>query len=148
MQLARRVSTAILAAALCAAAACGSDSPAAPTSTNVVGGWNLRTVNGTGLPYTVNQTATSKHELTALTFTATGDGKFTESDSYRDTNNGVVTLSSSNDSGTWTINGNAITFTFASDGLSDTATISGDVMTINDAGVVLVFDRLQVAVGT
>ena len=141
MQFVKRAVTTFFAASLCAAAACGSDSPAAPTLASVAGTWNLQTVNGVSLPLVLSQTSTEKHELTALTFDATSTGTFTETDSYRDTVNGVVSTSSTGDSGTYTINGSSITFTFDSDGLSDTGTISGNTLTIISQGIVLVLRK-------
>ena len=123
-----------LALLIASASSCSSDSSTSPTVESLAGTWNLSTVNGTSLPF-ILQTTNPKVELlddqiiasAAGTFTETGNARFTEM-------SGSVTHVPFTDSGTWTLNGTAVTFHFNSDGTSGTGTLNGNSFTIGEVG--------------
>ena len=125
---------------LAAAVACGSDSSTQPTTTSIAGTWDLTSVNGTALPFVINQTGTDKLELVGDVVTATATGTYTESFSFRETLNGVVTTTTEPDNGTYTINGNAITLNSSTNG-SITGALSGNTFTLVDQGFVFLFTK-------
>ena len=125
---------------LAIAVACGSDSPTQPTNASIAGTWALTSVNATGLPFVVSQTATDKVELVGDVVTATATGTYTEMFTFRETLNGVVTTTSQPDNGTYSINGNAITLTSSTNG-SITGALSGNTFTLVDQGFVFLFTK-------
>jgi hypothetical protein len=120
--------------------ACSNDSTA-PTAASVAGTWNLQSVNGTALPFIVAQTGTNKVEITADVLTATPSGSFTEITTIRTTQNGVATTQTSPDAGSYVLNGNNVTFQFQSDGSIGAGTISGNTLTVSDAGLSLIYKK-------
>lgn len=125
---------------LAVAVACGSDSPTQPTTTSIAGTWSLTSVNAVGLPFVINQSGNDKLELVGDVVTATATGTYTETFSYRETLNGVVTTSSQPDNGTYTINGNAITLNSSTTG-PITGALSGNTFTVVDQGFVFLFTK-------
>ena len=127
----------ILAMGTLALFACGDSTG---VNQNLNGTYSLQTVNGQALPFTFFQSGTLRQEITADVFTAT-NGSFTEVTSERDTNlqTGAVSNFNTSDSGTYTINGTAVTFTFFSNGSTGSGTISGNTFTLVATGFSLVF---------
>ena len=125
---------------LAIAVACGSDSPTQPTNASIAGTWNLTSVNGTGLPFVINQSGTDKVELVSDVVTATATGTYTEMFSFRETLNGVVTTTTEPDNGTYTINGTAITLHSSTNG-SITGALNGNTFTLVDQGFVFLFTK-------
>jgi hypothetical protein len=125
---------------LAAAIACGSDSSTQPTTTSIAGTWNLTSVNGVALPFTISQTANDKVELTGDVITATATGTYTELFQFRETLNGTVTTSSEPDNGTYTLNGTALTLNSATS-QSITGAVSGNTFTLIDQGFVFLFTK-------
>jgi hypothetical protein len=123
-----------------ALAACGSDSSTAPAPT-IAGTWTLQTINGSALPFTIAQTATSKIEVLSDVITISGTGSFTQTTSLRSTTSGVATTQSVADAGTYVVNGSAVTLRFNSDGSTGTGSWSGDTITTTDGGFALVYKR-------
>jgi hypothetical protein len=125
---------------LAVAIACGSDSPTQPTTTSIAGTWSLTSVNAIALPFVINQSGADKVELVGDVLTATATGTYTETLSYRETLNGVVTTTTEPDDGTYTINGNAITLNSSANG-SITGALSGNTFTLVDQGFVFLYTR-------
>jgi hypothetical protein len=131
----------LLALASLAVIGCGGDSTG--PNAQVAGTWNLQTVNGSPLPYTVAFLAgppVYKLELISDTFVTAANGTYTEAFTSRETDGSTVTTSTENDTGTWSQNGSSLTVT-ASDGTVNTATISGNTITLNQQGLVAVYRR-------
>lgn len=126
---------------MCALAACGGDSPTAPTQASVVGTWQLQSVNGQGLPYIAEQVGADKVELTSDVVTAAAGGSFAEIVSYRITQGGQVSAYSESYAGTYTLNGTAVTFRWNDDGSIGTGTVSGSTLTVAGNGLSLVFRK-------
>ena len=124
--------------AFAALAACGGDSSTSPGV--VTGTYNLRTVNGSPLPYTVIQIGADKIEITGDVIILNEGGTFTETTSQRTTENGVVTTSTIDDAGTYTLTGTAITLTSQESG-SISGAVSGGTMTLTLEGLAAVYSK-------
>ena len=137
----RRLAASILLLAAVTLSACGdSTGPGlglgAPTGT-----YTLQTINGTALPYTVDDGAGTVVVILSDAFTLQDGGRFTETFSLRVTENGTTTTETNTNAGAWTLAGTAVRLTFDVDGLSVSGTLSGGVLTIVDEGLSLVYRR-------
>jgi hypothetical protein len=110
-------------------------------SSTVTGAYTLRTVNSAPLPYTLSQSGTSKTELMQDTFTLYQGGTFSRARQIRLTSNGQVTHQSENDTGSYTIFGASLSLSSNATGQSTLATISGNTMTVVQAGVVSIYSK-------
>jgi hypothetical protein len=121
--------------------ACGDSDPSGPGSASAEGTWDLITINGSPLPFTVIELAGSyRFEVISDRFVAHSSGTWTETFTYRETEEGVVTTTTETDVGTWSQSGSNVTVT-ASDGRVTTVTISGDRITLSEGGFVSVYAR-------
>jgi hypothetical protein len=120
--------------------ACG-DSTTEPTMSSIAGTWELQTVNGAALPYVIFQQGTEKVELTADVFAVTSAGTFTQLSTVRTTSNGQTETETIPDAGTYTLVGTALTFKFNSDQSTGTGSVSGNTLTVTDAGFALVYKK-------
>ena len=113
--------------------ACGSDSgstTSTPGPSPAQGPWNLSTVNGSPLPYTL-QASNPKIEYLSEQLVVSGTGTFTESGTARYTNNiGTVGTQPLSGTGTYVLNGTAATFRFNTDGATGTGTLIGGTLTL------------------
>ena len=134
----RRILVSVFTAATVLLSACGSDSTTAPTPTSIAGTWNLSTVNGAALPFVLQ--ASPKIEILSDQIVILANGTFTQSTQARLTNGTTITTQTIPDGGTYSLNGTAATFTFT-DGGSETATVSGNSMTIAETGLSLVYNK-------
>lgn len=135
----RRLATVVAALAVTVAAACGSDSPTQPTQASFAGSWSLQTVNGSALPFTAAQNGADKLDILTDVFTASSAGTFDEMATTRTTINGLASIDTLADSGTYVISGGTVTFRFASDSSSLPGTVSGKTMTITQSGYSFVY---------
>lgn len=117
---------------------CGDSS--GPSVASVVGTWNLETINGQGMPFTVAQFPGYHLEILDDVFVVRSNGTFTETLTIRETEGSTVTTSSESADGDWDQDNAAITLNY-DDGSVATAAISGDVVTANIDGDVFVYRR-------
>jgi heat shock protein HslJ len=136
----RRMHVMTFAIATLLLAGCGSDSSTAPTQASVAGTWNLSTINGSPLPFTL-QAANPKIEYLNEQLIVSASGTFTQTANARFTINGAVTTQAIADAGTYVLNGTAVTFRFNSDGSSGTGTVSGNTLTVAEAGFSEVYTK-------
>jgi hypothetical protein len=131
---------ALIALAAVALLGCGGDSTGPAAS--AVGTWNLQTVNNAPLPFTAAFIANPLYKLEILSdvFVVRADGSYTETFTERETDGTTVTTTSDDDTGTWVQHNGALTIT-SSDQSSVDAAISGNTITVNTQGLVLVFAR-------
>jgi hypothetical protein len=134
-----RRSILLLAVTLSSAIACSGSDTTRPMTPAVEGSWNLNTVNGSALPYTLQATNPKIEVLSDQISFATG-GTFTETGNFRVTDAGLVSMQPVNKSGTWTVNGTALTFTFLS-GSTGTGTVSGSSFTVSVDGFSRMYSR-------
>lgn len=120
---------------------CGGGDSSGPSVASAVGTWNLVTINGSPLPYTIVQIAPSyKIEVLSDRYVANADRTWSETFSLRETDAGTVTTTTDSDNGTWTQANAALTIT-SSDGTVSSAAISGNTITISEGGFVSVYQR-------
>jgi hypothetical protein len=125
------------------ALACGNDPISANAS--IAGTWNLKTVNGSSLPFTILQLGTTKTELISDVYTLTASdstkGSFTTTSVVRLTQNGQVTTQTSSDAGTYTLNGTSVTLVSHGGGPTVTGSWNGNTITATTQGSSFVFGR-------
>lgn len=119
---------------------CGSDSTA--PDANVVGTWNLQTVNNSALPFTLQYDPNSqtRFEIVSDQYVVHDGGTYDEMFTTRETVGTQVTDDPQTDAGTWSVSGNRVTLT-ASDGTPLSGTVNGDHITANISGFALVYVR-------
>jgi hypothetical protein len=124
---------------LCAFAwvGCGDDST---EPQDISGRYELRTVNGSNLPYTVIQVGNSRVEILSGFLNLNGDGTFSSSLTTRTTQGTSTSTTSDTGSGTWTQTGNQLSFR-ESDGTQATGVLSGTQITSVVENVSLVFSK-------
>ena len=120
--------------------ACGGDSTG--PGGNPVGSWELTTVNGSGLPFTIIQIASPPYRVEVLsdTYIFSDNGTWTGTTVLRENDNGTITTTSEPSDGTWSQAGATVTINY-SDGSSSSATISGDRITVAESGVTAIYER-------
>jgi hypothetical protein len=92
-----------------ALAACSGDSTG-PDTDDLVGTYDLLTIDGASLPVIVDQIGEDKAEITQGTVTLDEDGTFGDATELRITEGGVVTTEVQSTQGTWTVSGSTVTF--------------------------------------
>jgi hypothetical protein len=103
------------------------------------GTWDLETVNGQPVPYILEQNAGLKLELTGETVTLLPAGRQTMVTYFRLTESGIVSTEAITAPGSYTRSGRTLTLSFDSDTDTYTATLDGDLMTIDDMGLRFVY---------
>jgi hypothetical protein len=119
-------------------AGCNSDDTTGPTQSSIAGTWNLTTVNGSGLPFTIQ--STPKIEVMGDQLVVSASGSFTETRQLRVTNGATVTTQTSSDAGTYSLNGTNATFVFNS-GITGAGTVSNGTLTVALPGFSFVFQK-------
>ncbi|HXT15836.1 MAG TPA: hypothetical protein VN706_09415 [Gemmatimonadaceae bacterium] len=123
-----------------ASACAGTGIVDAPPNASMTGTWSLQSVSGVALPIVVS--TPPKVELVSDVFTMAAAGTFVEASSFRTTDAaGAVTTTAGTDSGTYVVSGNNVTFHFASDGSSASASASGDTFTATSGTSVFLYKR-------
>jgi len=134
----RRMLAIVCTAATVLLAGCDSNDTTGPSQNPVAGTWNLTTVNGTPLPFTIQ--ATPKIEVTSDQLVVLANGTFTESTQTRTTNGTTVTMQTIPDGGTYSLNGTNATFIF-NDGTTGAGTVSGNTLTVAIPGISLLYQK-------
>ncbi len=124
--------------ALAAAAACGDSSTG--ISGSVAGTYTLRSINGSGLPYTVIASGSNKIEVIDDVMTLNTNGTYSETGHTRTTTNGSSTTDTGTDTGTYTTAGTSITLR-STDGTTTVGTVNAGTLTIVDQGLSAVFTQ-------
>ena len=119
-------------------AGCDSDDTTGPSQNSVSGTWNLTTVNGSALPFTLQ--STPKIEVLSDQLVVSANGTFTESTQLRFTNGTIVTTQTIADAGTYSLSGTAATFIY-NDGTTGAGTVSGNTLTVAEPGLSLVYQK-------
>ena len=120
--------------------ACGDSS--GPQFASAAGTWNLVTVNGSALPFTLEFSQAYRLEIMSDVFVASENGTYTESTTIRETDAGTATTTTEQSNGTWTQTNGTVTVTESGGTGTSTATISGNTITlIQGQGFVSVYNR-------
>jgi lipocalin-like protein len=134
----RRLLSLTLALALIA---CGDDdSTSAPTNASVAGTWNLQTVNGSALPFTLSA-ASPKIELLSSSVNVTANGTWTSTTQTRTTIGTQATTASSTQSGTYTLSGSAVSIRSTDGTTVQAGTVSGNTLTLAQTGLTFVYQK-------
>ncbi len=105
----------------------------------IAGNYALRTINGQDLPFILVQVLSDKIEITAGSVRINSDNTYSTSVTVAITEGGTTTSETGTSTGTYTLNGTAITFT--SEGETFTGSITGNTLTIIDEGLTLVYQK-------
>lgn len=117
--------------------ACGGDdsSTTTPTLASLAGTWNLQTVNGSPLPFTIASNGTAKTEILSQVATVGSNGTFTEVTQTRTTISGQISVMTLPSSGTISLSGTLVTITVSGSGTSTGTLNSNTMLTVNDPTV-------------
>jgi hypothetical protein len=120
----------------------GGDDGTSPEATPA-GTYQLKTVDGSSLPYVWFQFGDSQSEITAGQLIVASSGSCSMSLTTRDTDQGQVTTDTSSANCTWTVSGSVLTFTNSDDPTEApfSGVWSGNRLTITDEGMTFVFER-------
>lgn len=126
----------VTALALVALPACGSDDlsgPAGDSTPDVAGSYDLQSLNGDNLPATLVQTPDGIIEVISSNMLIRADGNLVIDLTLRATDNaGQSETGSDVATGRWVLSGNRISLIPDSGGCTDTGTVSGDRITIEE----------------
>jgi hypothetical protein len=119
-------------------AACGRDSvgPAAAPTT-VAGTYNLTTVDGQVLPFTVLDLGAYQAKLASATLNLKADGTYSFQFGIRIEDSGNIRSTSDSDAGLWNASANAITLTSNEGSVTRTGTVAQGTMTLQSSTLVL-----------
>ena len=136
-----RVLARITAAALIAVAgACGGDSDGITEVASVAGTYSLQSVNGAPPPFVFFDDGEYRLEVMAASYTLTSTGSFSNTATYRETENGVVSISSETVTGSYSVSAGTVTF-IDTNGETVTGSISGNTLQFSEDGVTAVFAK-------
>lgn len=134
----RRLALTLIALATVVSLGC-SDDGTRPTPASFAGTWNLQTVNGSPMPFVV-QTANPKIEIMSDQIVVVDNGTFTESFVVQRTTGTQVVLERGSDSGTYSLNGSAVSLVYA-DGSTGNGATTGNSLTLAGQGFSQVYTR-------
>ena len=117
--------------------ACGDD-PVSPD--NIAGTYQLNTINGQPLPFTLIEDGADRLELIAGTIVLRSNSTFTDSTTLRLTSGTTVETEPTVAAGTYSIDDGIITFT-PDDSPPYTVTVSGSTLVQREQGLVLEYRR-------
>lgn len=136
-----RVLARITAAALIAvASACGGDSDGITEVASVSGTYSLQSVNGAPLPFVFFDDGEYKLEVTGASYTLTSTGTFSNTATYRETENGVISTSTETVMGSYSVSAGTVTF-IDTDGETVTGSLSGNTLQFSEDGLTAVFAK-------
>ena len=134
----RRLAVSALFASVLAITACG-DGPTG-ISGSPEGTWFLQTINGTPPPFTIVEITGYRVEVMGGVLDLFADGTYTNTYTYRETENGISDTVDETDFGTYFQSGSTI-FLEDDQGFEAQATISGDQLTISEGGFTIRYAR-------
>lgn len=125
-------------------AACGSDGvgpAAAPTA--VAGTYNLTTVDGQALPFTVLDLGAYQAKLASAALDLKADGTYSFEFGIRIEDSGNIRSTSQSDAGVWSKSGNTVTLTSSEGSVARTGNVSGALMTLQSSTFVFGLTKQQ-----
>ncbi len=126
---------------LAGVAACGGSDSTSPT-VSIVGTWNLKTINGTNLPYSFppSQNGTVA-TVTADQLVLSANGTYSDVTNLRLVNGGTTQTQSVTELGTYTSANGSLTFNDQTDGITYQGSVSGSVLTEIVNGLTQVYQK-------
>ncbi len=141
MQRTLRTTALVLAAGLICVSACGSDSSTTP-GVNVVGTFQLKTINGGPLPALLVQNAAGRSVVTDDEFTLNADHTYSEVGHLQITlTTGSVITQPEADAGVYSNTNGAVVLSSLDGNGTNNATVNGNTLTILLDGATLVYQR-------
>jgi hypothetical protein len=139
---ARRLRAAIGALALAMACGGGDGDPVgtAPPA-DVVGTYRLQRIGNSMLPAVVERTTTRTIELISETLTLNADRTFTDVTDLRETTGATVRTVAQRATGTYTLNGNIVIFSYAPENAKATATYGAGGLSMVVGGISYQYSR-------
>jgi hypothetical protein len=132
---------ALSAAVLLSAAACSDGGTGPSAEANIAGNYTLQTVNGNPLPWRPFVVGNDFVEITSGSGTVNADNTYSLRIDVRTSVDGQITMDPVTEVGTWTRNGNNVSFR-SSDGSVANGTVTGNQISLTDQdGFVLVFRK-------
>lgn len=122
-----------------AAAACGGDDGINEPA-SIAGTYVLKTIDGQTPPVVVVDEPGLKLEVVSGNFVLAANGSFSTTVVLRITENNQVSTESESFTGTYTVTGSTVNFTY-SDGETDSATLAGETLTFSEDGSTVVFRK-------
>ena len=115
-------------------AACGHDGVGpSPTPSTIPGTYNLTSVDGAALPFTVLDLGAYRAKLVSGTLSLSSDGTYSLQLGIRIEDSGNVRTTADSDGGLWNVNDTAITLASTQGNSSRTGAVSGNVMTLQSS---------------
>ncbi len=127
--------------ALIVASSVACSSGAVTGSSTITGTYRLRSINGAVLPYTTSTSGGATTEIVDDQITFDQSSTYSESGHTRTTANSQVTVSTNSQSGSYTLQGNAISLAAANGGSGRSGTIINDRITFVEGGLTSVFTK-------
>jgi hypothetical protein len=109
----------------------------------VAGTYNLTTVNGQALPFTVLDLGAYQAKLASAALDLKSDGTYSFDFGIRIEDSGTLRSTSQSDAGVWTRSGNTVTLTSSEGSVARFGTVSGDVMTLQSSRYVFALTKQQ-----
>ena len=126
--------------ALIALAGCG-DEVTGPTAASLAGTWTLQSVNGLAVPATITGLGANRSDAVSGSVVLTAAATYTQTVSIVSYVSGQATPTNPSDAGSFTIIGSTIEFTSSVGGSSQTATVTGNTMSLTFQGLAVVFAK-------
>lgn len=108
---------------------------------SLTGTWKLTSINGSPLPYLLDQIGEDKLELMEAGLVATSTGTFTSTSLEQTTISGEVQSHAFSEDGRWAVQGSEVALTFNSDGATVVGTIRRDSLIFTGGGFPVVYRR-------
>jgi hypothetical protein len=131
----------LLVAVALALAACGQDGSVGPTPSPIPGSYNLTMVDGQVLPVNVIDLGAYKAYIVSGTLDLNSDGTYHIEFDVRIEDSGNIRTQTQDDVGLWNIIDDAITLASSRGSFSQSGTVSGDAITLQSGGRVLVLRK-------
>ena len=131
----------VLAIAILCSACAAEHALAPPSPATASGVYTLTSVDGSLLPFTVLDLGAYKSQIGSASLKLTPDGKYSFAIGIRIDDSGNIRFAADSDAGVWTLNDHAIAMTSTLGNLAKTATVSGDMLTMQASTRVFVMKR-------
>ncbi len=128
--------------ALSVTACVGSTQPKlTPAPPDIVGAWNLETVNGDSLPYTLGTSGGSTEIWLDEVLTLNADGSMLQQGDLKYVSSSGTTTDNYLGAGSFVVTGSTIAFTFGGGSSTGTGSYSGNTLNMSAQGLALVYLR-------
>lgn len=111
-------------------------------SASIAGNYVLQSIDGDPVPSTIIQLPDYLLEVTQGSLTVNANNTWSASVTFREDDDGTITVETDTDGGTYTRTNNSVSFTSTQGGVDAAGSISGSTLTVTDEdGFVYIFRR-------